>query len=84
MERVVKEEVIRSIELIESKPRAIMLLMSRKDKADISQPKVLGMDKVVMGGMEIEMIKRDIEILGLIMKMIVMRRVIQRILMSLR
>ena len=52
-----------------------MLLMSRKDKADISQLKVLGMDKVV---------KRDIEMLGLIMKMIVMRRVIQRILMSLR
>ena len=84
MERVVKEEVIRSIELIEPKPRAIMLLMSHKDEADISQPKVLGMDKVVMGGMEIEMIKRDIEILGFIMKMIVMRRVIQRILMSLR
>ena len=76
MEQVVKEEVIRSKELIEPKPTAIMLLMSRKDKADISQLKVLGMDKVVMGGMEIEMIKRDIRILGLIMKMIVMRRVI--------
>ena len=50
MEQVVKEEVIRSIELIEPKPRAIMLLMSHKNKADISQLKVLGMDKVVMGG----------------------------------
>ena len=79
-----KEEVIRSIELIEPKPRAIMLLMSRRDKADISQLKVLGMDKVVMGGMEIEMLKRDIGILGLIVKMIVMRRVIQKILMSLK
>ena len=76
MGRVVKGEIIKLIELIEPNHKAIILLISRKDKADISQLKVLGMDKVVMGEMEIEMIKRDIGILGLIMKMIVMRRVI--------
>ena len=76
MGRVVKGEIIKLIELIEPNHKAIILLISHKDKADISQLKVLGMDKVVMGGMEIEMIKRDIGILGLIMKMIIMRRVI--------
>ena len=49
-----------------------------------SQLKALGMDKVEMGEMRIEMIKRSTEILGLVLKMIVMKRVIQRILMSLR
>ena len=34
------------------------------------------------GGMKIEMIKRNIGILGLVLKMIVMKRVIQRILMN--
>ena len=42
------------------------------------------MDKVEMGEMKIEMIKRDIGILGLVLKMIVMKRVIQKILMNLR
>ena len=78
----VKEKVTRLIELIELKPRVIILLMSHKDKAVISQLKVLGMDKVEMGEMKIEMIKRSIEILGLVLKMIVMKRVIQRILMN--
>ena len=81
---VVKGEVIRLIELIEPNDRAIILLMSRKDKADISQPKVLGVDKVVMGGMEMKMIRRNIEILELVRKVIVMKRVIQKTLMSLR
>ena len=58
--------------------------MSRKDKADISQLKVLGVDKVVMGGMEMKMIRRNIEILELVRKVIVMKRVIQKTLMSLR
>ena len=35
-----------------------------------------------MGEKKIEMIKRSIEILGLVLKMIVMKRVIQRILMN--
>ena len=64
--------------------RAIILLMGRKDKAVISQLKVLGMSKVEMGELKIEMIKRSTEILGLTMKMIVMKRVIQKIPMSLR
>ena len=76
----VKEKVIRLIELMELKPRVIILLISHKDKAVISQLKVLGMDKVEMGEMKIEMIKRSTEILGLVLKMIVMKRVIQRIL----
>ena len=42
------------------------------------------MDKVEMGEMKIEMIERDIGILELVLKMIVMKKVIQRILMSLR
>ena len=78
----VKEKVTRLIELMELKPRVAILLMSHKDKAVISQLKVLGMDKVEMGEMKIEMIKRNIGILGLVLKMIVMKRVIQRILMN--
>ena len=82
MVQEVKEKVIRLIELMELKPRVIILLMSHKDKAVITQLRVLGMDKVEMGEMEIEMIKRSIEILGLVLKMIVMKRVIQKILMN--
>ena len=84
MGQVVNEEVIKLIELIEPKHRAIMLFMSHKDGAVISQLKVLGMDKVEMGGMKIEMIKRSTEMLKLVLKMIVMKKVIQRILMSLK
>ena len=58
--------------------------MNHKDRAVISQLKILGMDKVEMGEMRIEMIKRSTEILGLILEMIVMKRVIQKIPMSLR
>ena len=82
MVQKVKEKVTRLIELVGLKPRVIILLMSHKDKAVISQLKVLGMDKVEMEEMKIEMIKRSIEILDLVLKMIVMRRVIQRILMN--
>ena len=70
MGQVAKEEVIKLIELIEPKHKAITLLMSHKDKAVISQLKVLGMSKVEMGEVKIEMIKRSTEILGLTMKMI--------------
>ena len=84
MGQVAKEEVIKLKELIEPKHKAIMLLMSHKDKAVISQLKVLGMNKVEMGEVKIEMIKRSIEIIELTMKMIVMKRVIQKIRMSLR
>ena len=82
MEQVVKEKVTKLIELIELKPRVVILLMSHKDKAVISQLKALGMDKVEMGEMKIEMIKRNIGILELVLKVIVMKRVIQRILMN--
>ena len=51
-------------------------------QGSISQLKALGMDKVEMGEMKIEMIKRSTEILGLVLKMIVMKKVIQRILMN--
>ena len=84
MGQVAKEEVIKLIEQIEPKHRAIILLMSHKDRAVISQLRVLGMDKVEMREMKIEMIKRSIEILGLILEMIVRKRVIQKIPMSLR
>ena len=84
MGQVVKEKVTRLIELIELKPRVITLLMNHKNKAVISQLGVLGMDKVEMGEMRIEMIKRSTGILGLVLKMIVMKRVIQRILMNSR
>ena len=56
--------------------------MSHKDKVVTSQLKALGMDKVEMGEMKIEMIKRNIGILESVLKMIVMKRVIQRILMN--
>ena len=82
MEQVVNEKVTRLIELIELQLRVVILLMSHKDKAVISQLKTLGMDKVEMREMKIEIIKRSTEILGLVLKMIVMKRVIQRILMN--
>ena len=78
----VKGKVTRLIELMELKPRVEILLMSHKDKVVISQLKVLGMDKVEMGKMKIEMIKRNTGILGLVLKMIVMKRVIQKSLMN--
>ena len=84
MGQVAKGEVIKLIELIEPNHRAIILLMGHKDKAVISQLKVLGMSKVEMGEVKIEMIKRSTEILGLTMKMIAIKRVIQKIPMSLR
>ena len=82
MGQVVKEKVTRLIKLIELKPRVIILLMSHKGKAVTSQLKALGMDKVEMGEMKIEMIKGNIGILELVLKMMVMKRVIQRILMN--
>ena len=62
--------------------QGIILLMNHKDKVVISQLKVLGMDKVEMGEMKIEMVKRNTGILELVLKMIVMKRVIQKILMN--
>ena len=85
MVQEVKEKVTRLIEPMElMEPRVVILLMSHKDRVVISQLKVLGMDKVEMGEMKIEMIKRNTEILGLVLKMIVMKRVIQKILMNWR
>ena len=79
-----KEKVTRLIELMESKPKVIILLMNHKDRAIISQLEVLGMDKVEMGEMRIEMIERNTGILRLALKMIAMKRVIQKILMNWR
>ena len=58
---VVKEKVIRLIELMELRNKAIILLMGHKGRVVISRLKVLGMDKVEMGEMKIEMIKRNID-----------------------
>ena len=58
--------------------------MGCRDRAVTSQPEVLGVDRVVMGVMERKMIKGNIEILESVKKVIVMKRVIQKILMSLR
>ena len=58
--------------------------MGHRDKAAMSQPEVQEMDKVVMGEMGIKMMRRSIEIQKLVRKVIVMRRVIQKTLMSLR
>ena len=79
-----KEKVTRLIELMEPKPRVIILLMNHKDRVIISQLEVLGMDKVEMGEMRIEMIERNTGILELVLRMIVVKRVIQRILMNWR
>ena len=84
MGQVAKEELIKLIKLIELELRVEIPLMSHKDKAVTSQLKALGVDKVEMGEMKIEMIERNIGILKLVLKIIVMKRVIQRILMSLR
>ena len=84
MGQVVKGEVIKLIELVEPNHRAAILLMGRKDKAVTSQLKVQGMSKVEMGEVKIEMIKRSTEILGLTMRIIAMKRVIWKILMSLK
>ena len=73
MGQVVKEKVTRLIEQIELKLRVVILLMSHKDRAVISQLKTLGMDKVEMGEMKIEMIKRSTEILGLVLEKIAMK-----------
>ena len=80
----VKEKVTRLIELMELKPRVVILLMNHKDRVIISQLEALGMDKVEMGEMRIEMIERNTGILELVLKMIVMKRVIQKILMNWR
>ena len=84
MGQVVKGEVIKLIELIEPNHKAIILLMGHKNKAVISQLEVLGMSQVEMGEVKIEIIKRSIEILGLTVKMIAMKKVIQKIPMSLK
>ena len=58
--------------------------MGHRDKTATSQPEVQDMDKVVMGEMGIKMMRRSIEIQKLVRKVIVMKRVIQKTLMSLR
>ena len=81
---VVKGGAIKLIKLIEPSHKVIILLMGRRDKAAMAQPEVQGMDKVVMGEMGIKMMRRSIEIQKLVRKVIVMKRVIQKTLMSLR
>ena len=84
MVQEVKERVTRLIELMEPKPRVVLLLINHKDRVIISQLEVLGMDKVEMGEMRIELIERNTGILELVLRMIVVKRVIQKILMNWR
>ena len=79
-----KEKVSRLIELMEPKIKVVILPMNHKDRAIISQLEVLRMDKVEMGEMRIEMIKRNIGILKIALKMTAMKRVIQKIFMNWR
>ena len=79
-----KEKVTRLIELMEPKPKVVILLMHHEDRAIISQLEVSGMDKVAMGEMRIEMIEINTGTLKLALKMIAMKRVIQKILMNWR
>ena len=81
---VVKGGAIKLIKLIGPSHKVIILLMGCRDKAATSQPEVQGMDKVVMGEMGIKMMRRSIEIQKLVQKVIVMKRVVQKTLMSLR
>ena len=82
MVQEVKERVTRLIELMEPKPGVVILLMNHKNRAIISQLEVLGMDKVEMGETRMEMMERNTGILDLVLRMIVMKRVIQKILMN--
>ena len=84
MVQEVKERIIGLIELMEPKPRVVILLMNHKDRVVISQLEVLRMDKVEMGETRIEMIERNTGILELVLRMIVMKRVIQGTLMNWR
>ena len=70
-----KEKVIRLIELMELKPKVVILPMNHKDRTVISQLEVMGIDKVEMGEMRIERIERSTGILKLVLKMIVMKGV---------
>ena len=76
MVQVVKGKVTRLMELMELKNRVIIPLMGHKGRVVISRLKVLGMDKVGMGEMKIEMIRGNIGILELILKIIVMKRIL--------
>ena len=71
--QVMKEKAIKLMELMEPSHQTMILLMGRRDRAVMSQPEVLGVDRVVMGEMERKMIKRSIEILELVRKVIVMK-----------
>ena len=84
MEPVVKGRVIKIIEPMEPNHKTVILLMGHRDKAVMPQSEILGVDRVVMEEMERKMIKGSIEILELVRKVIIMKRVIQKTLMSLR
>ena len=79
--QVMKEKAIKPIE---SSHQTVVLLIGRRNRAVTSQPGIPGVDRVVMGEMERKMVKRSIEILELVRKVIAMKRVIQKTLMSLR
>ena len=63
----------------------VKLIIPPKDQEEmvgISQQRVLVMDKMGMGEMRVEMIRRNLEILNMTLKIKGKRRVIQRILMK--
>ena len=67
------------------KPKVMGLLMGCQDDAPTTQLEVLRMDKVEMGEMEMETIRKGIEIQRLVRKMTVVRRSLtQKTLMNLR
>ena len=79
-----RNQVTRLMELMEPKPKVVILLMHCKGRAIISQLEVLGMDKVEMGEMKDRNDRKKYRILKLALKMIAMKRVIQKILMNWR
>ena len=84
MRQVMKGGVIQLMKRIKPNHRTIILLMGHKDRAVISQLKILGTSKVEVVEVKMGMIKRSTEILRLAMKMKVMKRVIRKTPMSLR
>ena len=82
---MVKKGVIRLTGLTEINPKVMVLLMGCKDDAPTTQPEVLRVDKVEMGEMKMEMIRKGIEIRKSVRKVTAVRRnLTQRILMNLR
>ena len=62
--------------------KLIILPKDQEGMVSISQQRVLVMDRMGMGEMRVEMIRRNLEILNMTLKIKGKKRVIQKILMS--